>query len=173
MITNLESMFITHYNQSAPNWKKIKPNELMTNINLQNNINAITTFVSQNNLDPKRLVYAIVKFYYKNNKYPSILLFKGEKALSLYKNYELPQTIEINNTQKIMLFVKKSKKLLNNLEKNGIIYSKGVKILHDTGKADPYFLLAHGIKEGVSNQILKEWEQSDELKNLVLNIILA
>jgi hypothetical protein len=174
MLINSREAFLIAYNERVPNWKKITKANLLNDKSLDKIILSIANFIANNNLDPKKLVDSIVDHYFaKKKRYPNIFLFKGNVALSIYKNYQLAQGIDLTETQKIIVSVKKSKILLKNLEKNGIIYNKGVELLKNTGKVDFYFLLAHGIREGIPKQIIEAWEKSDELKNLVLNTILS
>jgi hypothetical protein len=174
MFVNTKDLFVKCYNHRVPNWKKINASHLIEDTRLSKILDSIEKFIIDNNLNYKRLVDSIVDFYYKkNNRYPHIFLFKGGTALSIYKNYTLPQQLDLSELQKIYVSVKKSNILLKKLKSYGIIYYKGVNSLHVTGKADFYFLLAHGITEGIPENIIKKWENSDEIKITVLNAIFS
>jgi hypothetical protein len=174
MLVQTDEAFLTYYNNKVPGWKRIYQDHLIQDRSLNRVVKSIGSFISTYNLDPKRLTDSIIDFYYdKNKRYPHIFLFKGPLALTIYKNYRLGHVIDLTETQRISVSVKKSKILLKSLLKNGIIYNKGVYSLQITGKADPYFLLAHGIKDGVSKQSIKKWEEDNVIKKLVLDIIFS
>jgi len=172
MIINSTSLFIKFYNERVPNWKKITASNLEKDKNLDRVIKSIGRFILKNNLDSKRLVDAVIDYYYKKNKrYPTIFLFSDHEALSLYKNYELAHDIDLTEEQKIRLSVKKTKLLVKKLQKFGIIISEAIRSLGITGKGDPYFLLAYGIREGISEKYLELWDKDDKIKKIVLDEI--
>lgn len=171
MFPNIKDLFISAYNQRVPNWKKLTPEKLINTSRLSKTLDSIEIFIKENNLDSQRLVNSIIDFFLeKDKKFPYLFYFKGASALTIYKNYKLANILTLSETQEILNFVKKSKKLLKNLENNGIIYSRGVFFLKEMNKVSPYFLLAHGITNEIPQKCIEKWK-SEELKNLVLNII--
>lgn len=169
---NLRESFLNFYNQSMPKWKNIRKSDLTQDKCLDKIITSIEFFIQENNLDPKKLANSVIDFYFKkNNRYPHIFLFKGNIALNIYKNSSLSMGPDLTELQKIVVSVKKSKILVKNMESYGIIYSKGVKIIQKTGKANFYYLLAHGIREGIPEQIVTKWDESIEIKKAVVQAI--
>ncbi len=169
---SLKESFLNFYNQSMPKWKNIRKSDLIQDKCLDKIISSIEFFIQQNNLDPKKLANSVIEFYFKkNNRYPHIFLFKGNIALSIYKNSNLSYGSDPTEIQKIIISVKKSKILVKNMEDYGIIYSKGVKLIQQTKKADFYYLLAHGIREGIPEQIVTKWDESIEIKKAVVQAI--
>ena len=172
MELNLRESFLNFYNQSMPKWKNIKKSDLIQDKCLDKIISSIELFIQQNKLDPKKLVNSVIEFYFKkNNRYPHIFLFKGNIALSIYKNSNLSTESDLTELQKIIVSVKKSKILVKNMENYGIIYNEGVKAIQKTGKASFYYLLAHGIREGIPEQIVTKWDESIEIKRAVVQTI--
>lgn len=165
-------LFLAAYNGRVPNWKKITPAILEKDKNLDRVIKSLGRFIQKNDLDPKRLVDAVIDYYYKKNKrYPTIFLFSDHEALSLYKDYELAHNIDLTEEQKIRISVKKSKILVKNLQVFGIIIGEAIRSLSTTGKGDPYFLLAYGLREGVPEKHLELWDRDDVIKKIVLDEI--
>jgi len=172
MMINPISLFLNSYNERVPNWKKITAATLEKDKNLDRVIKSIGRFIVKNDLDPKRLVDAVVDSYYKKNKrYPTIFLFKDHEALSLYKDYELAHNIDLTEEQKIRVSIKKSKIQVKNLQEFGIIIGEAIRSLSVTGKGDPYFLLAYGLREGISEKHLELWDKDDVIKKIVLDEI--
>lgn len=174
MMINPISLFLKSYNERVPNWKKITTITLNKDKNLNKVILSIIRFIQKNNLDPKRLVDSVIDYYYKKNKrYPTIFLFSDHNALNLYNSYELAHDIKLTEIQKIQVSVKKSIIQVKKLQDFGIIISKAVRSLAITGKGDPYFLLAYGFREEISEKYIKLWDKDDKIKKIVLDVIFS
>lgn len=172
MILNSTSSFVTYYNERVPNWKKIWSSHLNEDKNLKRLIQSIGRFIQKNNLDVKRLVDSVIDHYFeKNKKYPTLFYFSGHEALNLYNSYQLAYNLDLNESQKIIVSVKKSMQSVQNLQTFNLTYGEAVKSLHQTGKLDFYYSLAHGLREDVPEEYLKLWDKDDVVKKLVLDVI--
>jgi hypothetical protein len=167
-----KKLFISLYNKRVPSWKKLTDYKVSTNKQLDRYLTTIEEFVAKNNLSIPRLIDSIFS-YYQDKKLgdPILFNFTGGRALNIYKNYKLSNVLPLSEVQEILVAVKKTKKVLNKMIFCGIVYSKGVKLLQNSGKANPYFLLAHGLTEGVPTNCIEKWNSSDELKQQIVNIL--
>jgi hypothetical protein len=165
-------VFIEAYNNRVPNWKKITRTILGKDKNLVKILKSTSRFIQKNNLEPKKLVDAIIDHYYKKNKrYPTIFLFSDYNALSIYNSYTLAYEVDLTKEQEIRISVKKSVLKVKNLQEFGINISEGLMSLSETGKGDPYFLLAYGIRKNVPDACIALWDKDDEIKKIVLDEI--